>query len=222
MNLTVTEPKSGLLAPCAAKPIYWHRVVVQGASKEKGQLMLKRLELPDGFQSGVLKTTLGMRVTGCAINSWTFFWLVGGEITGWCTGNLNHQSPGSSQSGWGLCAGGQHVVNILHLVGGGGGPSFCRTTQRYVRLLSLSLQEELGVLWLYCSSYYYFSCLPAFFVSTFSTSLIINCLSLLFGTWGRPRRGKLFLQTGSGRHGGACTQEGPAWFHYPCLLCFSW
>ena len=45
----------------------------------------------------------------------------------------------------------------------------------------------------YCLSYHYFSCLtvlPLFLHSL--TSLVSNCLSLLFGTQGRPRRLKPF------------------------------
>ena len=36
-----------------------------------------------------------MRVAG----SMTVFFLVGGEITEWCFGNLSHQPSGSNQSG---------------------------------------------------------------------------------------------------------------------------
>ena len=53
-----------------------------GSSKENRQLMLKRPELLFGSQARVLKTTFGMRVIGCVLSSWTFFWLVGGDITG--------------------------------------------------------------------------------------------------------------------------------------------
>lgn len=50
------ELNKGPLAQLAAKPIYWHQVVVKEStafivepSKEDGQLMLKRPELHDGF-----------------------------------------------------------------------------------------------------------------------------------------------------------------------------
>ena len=46
------------------------------------------------FRDEFLKATFGVKVAGCM----TFFWLVGGEVTGWCFRNLNHQ-PGSDQSG---------------------------------------------------------------------------------------------------------------------------
>ena len=56
--------------------------ICRAPSKENRQLMLKRPELPDGFQARIFKDVLGERVVGCLISSWTFFWLVGGEVTG--------------------------------------------------------------------------------------------------------------------------------------------
>lgn len=79
---------------CAAKPVYWHQVAekenrafiafIAGPSKENGLLMLKRPELFDGFGGRVLKTAFGVKVVG----GMTFFWLVGGEITGWWSRNF--------------------------------------------------------------------------------------------------------------------------------------
>ena len=65
-------------------------------SKENRQLVLKRPKLPMAFREGFLKATFGVRVAGYT----TFFRLVGGEVTGWCFRNLNHQPPSSSQSGF--------------------------------------------------------------------------------------------------------------------------
>ena len=47
-------------------------------SKENGQLMLKRHELPDGFQGRVLKGSICDEGAGCMI----FFLIVGSEVTG--------------------------------------------------------------------------------------------------------------------------------------------
>ena len=69
------------------------------------------------------------------------------------------------------------------------------------------------LLWIDCFS----------FVSGSLTSLISNCLSLLFGTQGRPRRLKLLLQTRNGGHGGAFVPrralQGPARFQCVMPLC---
>ena len=75
------------------------------------------------LRQGFLKPILWVRVIGCLISSRTFFWLVGGKVTGWCFGNLSHQSSSSNQSEvyvllWSACT--QH-----HQL------SFCRTAQRY-------------------------------------------------------------------------------------------
>ena len=43
------------------------------AGTKNGQLMLKRPELPDGFQGRVFKDRVRESVVGCAISSWTFF-----------------------------------------------------------------------------------------------------------------------------------------------------
>ena len=52
-----------------------------GPSKENRQLRLKRPKLPDGFQGRVFKDKVRERVAGCLISSWTFFFLVSGEVT---------------------------------------------------------------------------------------------------------------------------------------------
>ena len=79
------------------------------------------------------------------------------------------------------------------------GPGFCKTTQGYVAsdcyLYPLRRNQEScdSVLWLN------FSCLVAFpLFLDFLISVIINCLSLLFGTLTRPQKLQLFLQKRSG------------------------
>ena len=70
-----------------------------GPNKKNGQLMLKRPELPDGFQGSVFKGKVRERVVGCGISSCMSFRLVGGEVAGQYLGNLNHQPSGSNRSG---------------------------------------------------------------------------------------------------------------------------
>ena len=57
--------------------------------------MLKRRELPDGFQGKVFKDRVRERVAGCMIGLCTFFSLVGGEVIG----NQHHQPSDSILSG---------------------------------------------------------------------------------------------------------------------------
>jgi len=75
------------------------------------------------FREGFLKTTLRVRVVACGLR------LVGGEATGWCFRNLNHQLL-KFQSVWRLVL----VVSTLSPSSTwvGGGLSFCTTAQRYV------------------------------------------------------------------------------------------
>ena len=74
---------------------FWtEKSLLQGPSKENGQLMLKKPKLSDGFQGRVFKGKFGGRAAGYM----TFFWLVGGEIM-WCSKSLNHQPSGSNWSG---------------------------------------------------------------------------------------------------------------------------
>ena len=69
------------------------------------------------------KAKFGVRAAGCV----TFFWLVGGEVIGWCFWNLNLLVPASLGSTclWSAC--GHHPPP-----GWWWGFRFCRTTQRYV------------------------------------------------------------------------------------------
>ena len=57
--------------------------------------MLKRPELPEGFQGKVFKDRVKERVVGYVISSWTFFLLVGGEVIR----RQHHQPSGSNWSG---------------------------------------------------------------------------------------------------------------------------
>ena len=117
-----------------------------------------------------LKTRLGGGSQDtCMISSWTFFWLIGGEVTGDVLGI----SAFWFQAVWGLCACSQHVVTIFHL---GGGLSFYKTTQRYASdcYLHSSRKKQITEI-------------------NDSIVLILNWLKLLFGTWGRPWRLKSFF-----------------------------
>ena len=96
----------------------------------------------------------------------------------------------------------------------GGSLGFCRTTHRYAANYYVYLLRRIqhSVLWMNnCLSYYHFSCLtalPLFLCSL--TSRISNCLSLLFGTQGRPRRLKPFSTSNEqGTRRCFCTWEGP-------------
>ena len=74
-----------------------------------------------------------VKATGM-ISSWTFFWMVGGEVTG----SQHHQPSGSSQSGVYVLVG-----SILPL---GGCFCTCKTVQKIkLRILSIVLGEEIKV-----------------------------------------------------------------------------
>ena len=49
-----------------------------------GGLCSKDLNFPTVLREGFLKATLGVRAAECMI----FFWLVGSEVTGWCSRNI--------------------------------------------------------------------------------------------------------------------------------------
>ena len=120
----------------------------------------------------------------------TFFWLVDGEITGWCSRNLNHQTSGSNQSG--VSAPSYHSPPWE---GGGGqmggeeGLSVCKTI-----LLCISPEEELGL---------------CFTIITFLAWLLFLCFCILsflvpafwnsVKGWGLSR---LFLKLRHGEHMG--------------------
>ena len=93
----------GSARPYPVKPVYWHQVTVKESaaiycrvpSQESRQLVLRRPELSNGFQGKVFKDRMRGRVAGCMISSWTFFWLVGGEVMG----SHHHRPSGSNRSG---------------------------------------------------------------------------------------------------------------------------
>ena len=83
----VTQPNWVHLPECPVRPVYWHGVAVKESiaflarsNKDSRQLVLKRLELPGGFQGNVFKDRGRGRAARCMTSSWMFFWLVGGEV----------------------------------------------------------------------------------------------------------------------------------------------
>ena len=60
------------------------RGLLQGPSKGYGLLVLKRPKLPSGLGVRVFKD----KICGEGYRRVTFFWLVGGEVTGWCSRTL--------------------------------------------------------------------------------------------------------------------------------------
>lgn len=84
-------------------PLSWacgerkYSIYYRAPSEESGQLILKRLELPSDCQEKIFKVMLEVRVAGCVISSWSFFWLVSDEVIEWCFGNLCHQPSASKE-----------------------------------------------------------------------------------------------------------------------------
>ena len=128
-----------------------------------------------------------MRVTGCVLSSWTFFWLGGGDITGWGIRNVSLLVPSrlgstclwSAPSTW-VCVWGSY--------------SFYRTTQRYLVYIPWGGTLDPVLSLNHCLSYHYFSrlmALPLFLSSL--TSLISNCSSLLLELRQGLRDWSLFL-----------------------------
>ena len=93
-------------------------------STENRHLILKRLM---AFRQGFLKLSLGVRVARCVINSWTFFWLVGSEVSGDVSEILIISLLVSASLGsvylWSAC---------IHYPPSAWGLSFCKITQSYV------------------------------------------------------------------------------------------
>ena len=118
-------------------------------------------------------------------------------LLGWWWGNgltfQECQSSGSSRSGVYVL-----VVSMKSPSSTWGALSFMRTTQRYVWDCYLFPIREIGVLW---------RCCP------------VNCLSLLFETWGRPRRIKFSFSCKNKKQR---TQKDFCKLKWPCrvLLCF--
>ena len=102
LNCRCYQSKLGSACPHAVSQsigtgLWWRKVqcLLQVPSKESRQLVLKRPELPTGFQGKVLKDGVREEVAVYVISFWTFFWLVGGEVT-----RSQHPQPsGSNQSG---------------------------------------------------------------------------------------------------------------------------
>ena len=61
--------------------------------------MLKKPEILNGFQGRSFYRQNWGTGGGRGAGYVTLLWLVGGEVTGWCSRNLNHQPSGSNQSG---------------------------------------------------------------------------------------------------------------------------
>ena len=159
-----------------------------------------------------------MKLTGCLISSWIFFWLLGCEVTGWYFRSQHHQLSVSNQSGiWVL------VVSMQLPSSTWWGFWYLQNNSRmWRRMLSIALEEVLDfVLWL---NYYHFVWLDFFpFFPHFLASLIKFAL---WNSW----KAKAFLQTRDGGHssgGGGCvwvgvlSSQGPAWlqrFHICSLI----
>ena len=139
-----------------------------------------------GFREEFLKATFGVRAAGCM----TFFWLVGSEVAEWCFRNLSHQlsdqsgvSEGSYHPppGWGTLAPSEQLKDMYQII------LYTHTHTHTHTHMYISLEEELGL----CLLNYCFLTAFALFLHSL-TSLISNCLNLLFGSQGRPRRLKPF------------------------------
>ena len=116
---SVTEPNLGLLALVQESQspdtgLWWRKVqrLLQAPSKESRQLVLKRPQLPDGFQGKVFKHRV--REGGCGVCDQ----LVDILLIGWWWGIWES----TSSTFWfqlvrGLHAWGSHTVNFFHLVG---------------------------------------------------------------------------------------------------------
>ena len=142
--------------------LVWHQVLLllnpslcaqctlEPSKPKRWSLELRKVILLAGQGVRFLKATFGVRIAGII----TFFWLVGGEVAGWCSRNLNHQPSSSNQSGVSVPV---HAVTILHL--GGGHSSLQSNSKTCVRLFCISLEGELGrciiteVLFLECLSF---------------------------------------------------------------------
>ena len=76
---------------------------LQGTRQGEWGLLLGDLDCSAPFRQGSIEGRQHWgevcRMLPWGISSWTLVWLVGGEVTGWCFGNLHDQPSGSSQSG---------------------------------------------------------------------------------------------------------------------------
>lgn len=73
--------------PTCRKPVYWQQVlmkkIVAFIAGQGGQVrLLNRPKVPGDFQGKAFKGSMRERVVGYVISSWSFFWLIGGEVIG--------------------------------------------------------------------------------------------------------------------------------------------
>ena len=105
--------------------------------KSPGQLVLKRLTLPEGFQEKMRERQRGRWVVGCVLSSWTFFWLVNGEAMEVNIINLLVPTGLESMCLW---------AAYSNLLPPGEGFTIRRTVQRiWLRTLSIPLKEVLDI-----------------------------------------------------------------------------
>ena len=146
------------------------------------------------------------------ISSWTFFWLVGGEVTG----SRHHQPSNCNWPGVSVLVGSIQLPFPTWW-----GFSICKTAQRYCCVYHLRGNQDPAPR-LHC-------CFLA--APPLSLSVISNYLNLLFGTQEKGMEGELslcFLQTRNGGHRngfvprspmGSCSVSSP--LHPPLHLTFA-
>ena len=91
---SAAHSKAHLLTPSCGEgkcSVYWRAYKTRGP----GTWCSEGPNSPKGFQGKIFKDSVWERVAGYVIRSWTFFWLVDGEVTG----SQHHQPFGSSWSG---------------------------------------------------------------------------------------------------------------------------
>ena len=151
------------------------RVLLQGQARRTGSSCSKDLNSPvdfkeEGFIGNVCEE-------GCRVC--TLLWLVDGEVTGWCSRNLDHRPSGSYQSG-------VHMLVLSLMLPSSpwvGGLLSCRRTQRYVSdnyVHPLRRNQDQSPSLRHC-----------LFLHSLAP-LNTNCLNLPFGTQRRSRRLKTF------------------------------
>ena len=188
----VVKPKFVCLTHSEAKQPKSQRLeqkgLLRGQAKRTGGWCSKNPNSLMAFREDFLKAKFGVRAAGRV----TFFWLVGGEVTGRCSRNLGLSLKLSIPS--------STLVGALVL------------QKNSKILLCLFLEEEPG----HCPKYVW-TAPPLFLYSL--TFLISNCLNLPFGTQRRSWRlnEAYCLQTRNRGHGKVLyvgALKGPAGFHY--------
>lgn len=135
------------------------------ASKENGQLGLKRPELPNGSRGSVFQGQVRRRVLGSRISSHSVFSLVDGEVN-----RVIFQESAFNliPMVWGLSACDQHAINFFHLMGG-----LVSAKQLKDMAQNSILDKELKVLdfvlWLNYHDFVLLGCLPLFLCSLISS-----------------------------------------------------